>query len=127
MTLDGAAFLADENIHPDVVAYLRQRGFDVLDVKEEAHLRGAADVDLIRRAVASQRVVLTHDSDFGALAVSAGEPVLGIVYLRPGHIDPAFTVGTLKALLNQRHNLAAPFLIVAQRTRDSVAIRLRML
>ena len=127
MTLDDAAFLADENIHPEVVAYLRQRGFDVLDVKEEAHLHGTADVDLIRTAVASQRIILTHDSDFGALAVFAGEPVVGIVCIRPGHIDPAFTVGTMKALLNQKLNLDAPFLIVAQRTRDSVAIRLRTL
>lgn len=34
---------ADENTHPEVVAYLRQRGFDVLDVKEEAHLHGTAE------------------------------------------------------------------------------------
>jgi predicted nuclease of predicted toxin-antitoxin system len=34
--------------------------------------------------------VLTRDGDFGTLAIHAGEPVTGIVYLRPGHISALF-------------------------------------
>jgi len=36
--------------------------------------------------------IQTHDSDFGALAIHQGEPVIGEVNLRPGHISPRFTI-----------------------------------
>jgi predicted nuclease of predicted toxin-antitoxin system len=38
---------------------------------------------MLRRTVAEDRVVVSHDHDFGTLAVLAGEPIIGIVYLRP--------------------------------------------
>ena len=66
--------LADENIHPGVIAGLRQRGHDVRSVEDEA-LRGADDVAILRRAHASGRVVMTHDSDFGRLAIQAVNPI----------------------------------------------------
>ena len=50
------------------------------------------------KAFSEKRIIVTHDSDFGTLAVLGGEPVLGIIYLRPGHIDPTFTCDTLRAL-----------------------------
>jgi hypothetical protein len=59
--------------------WLRDRGFDVLDAVA-AGLFGATDVQLLRRAFSEDRVVVTHDRDFGTLAVLAGEPLLGIVY-----------------------------------------------
>jgi predicted nuclease of predicted toxin-antitoxin system len=92
--------LADENLHGEVVAWLRQQGFDVLTV-HEANLAGADDQAVLQLAFSQQRVVVTQDSDFGALAVVGQEPFLGIVYLRPGHILPDFTIGTLRTLLSQ--------------------------
>jgi len=119
-------FLADENVHPEVVAYLRTHGFDVLDVKE-AGMTGAGDLALIRAATAADRVVLTHDRDFGTLAIAAGEPTAGIVYLRPGHIRAGFTIRTLAALLARELDLAVPFLIVAEGGAGAVRIRVREL
>jgi predicted nuclease of predicted toxin-antitoxin system len=69
-------FLADENIHPEAVRYLRSIGRDVLSVGETG-LIGAPDTEILRRALELGRIVLTHDSDFGALAVAAGEATLG--------------------------------------------------
>jgi hypothetical protein len=66
--------LADENIHPEVISYLRSNGLDVRDIRE-AGMAGASDVEILRRALEGGRVVLTHDSDFGALAVAAGETI----------------------------------------------------
>jgi hypothetical protein len=43
--------------------------------------------------------VVTHDADFGTLAILQNEPLVGIVYLRPGHIDAQFTVATFQAVL----------------------------
>jgi len=119
-------FLADEKVHPAVVAYLRTHGFDVLDVKE-AGMTGAGDVALLRAATAAGRVVLTHDRDFGTLAIAAGEPIVGIVYLHPGHIRADFTIRTLSTLLARELDLAVPFLIVAEGTAGAVRIRVRQL
>jgi len=91
--------LTDENVDPDVVAGLRGLGFDVLDVLESGRA-GASDVELLRWAMSQGRVVITHDADFGTLAVLQNEPLVGLVYLRPGHIDPQFTMATIQAVLD---------------------------
>ena len=58
--------LADENIHPDVVRFLReQHGADICSVSEEG-LAGQDDTTLLRCACQENRVVLTHDSDMTA-------------------------------------------------------------
>ncbi len=126
MKLSRFAFLADENIHHDVVAFLREHGLDVATVSD-SKLAGAADSSILDVALRTGRIVLTHDRDFGALAVAAGQPILGIIYLRPGHIQAEFTVGTLKAMIEADPDLTAPFILVAARTHDRVRIRIRSL
>jgi predicted nuclease of predicted toxin-antitoxin system len=118
--------LTDENVDPDVVAHLRQIGFDVCDVCETG-LQGSTDLDLLRRAVAGRRVVVTHDADFGTLAMLQGEPTVGIVYLRPGHIDPQFTIEMLQAVMRADPDVESPFVLVARRTDATVTIRVRRL
>ncbi|MBI4875726.1 MAG: DUF5615 family PIN-like protein [Acidobacteria bacterium] len=119
-------FLADENIHPQATAFLRSAGCDVLTVQETG-LSGAPDAEILRTALESGRVVLTHDSDFGALAVAASQDICGIVYLRPGHIRPEFTNRTLAALLELGVDVISPFILVLHRSGERVRIRLRRL
>jgi predicted nuclease of predicted toxin-antitoxin system len=126
VTLLDFPMLADENVHAEVVRFLRDLGCDVLAVRESDSI-GASDRQLLRWAAAEGRIILTHDRDFGRLAVLAGEPVVGIVYLRPGHIDPAFTIESLQAIVRQDHELAPPFILVAARSGNRVQIRLRPL
>jgi predicted nuclease of predicted toxin-antitoxin system len=126
LTLLEFAFLADENIHPAVVEDLLRRGVNVVTTLQ-CGLVAAADGVILRAAFESNRVVLTHDSDFGRLAVARGEPLVGIVYLRPGHIQPAFTIDTLSAVLMAKLSLTGPFLLVASRSGEKVRIRLRSL
>lgn len=120
------ALLSDENIDPAVVQYLRAQGFDVRDICEEG-LQGMADVEIIRRAVRENRIVVTHDSDFGKLAIQAGERIVGILYLRPGHIVSGFTIETIRVVLAQNIDVTPPFLLIARRTGTNVAIRYRPL
>jgi predicted nuclease of predicted toxin-antitoxin system len=54
--------LTDENVGPEVVAGLRERGCDVRTVADE-DIIGAADKDVLHRAVKYDRVVVTHDLD----------------------------------------------------------------
>lgn len=90
-------------------------------------LAGADDSKVLQAAFATQRVVLTHDSDFGLLALASGERVKGIVYLRPGHIQAEYTIQTLTTLLAGDLNLTEPFLLVAVRRAGAVRIRIRHL
>jgi predicted nuclease of predicted toxin-antitoxin system len=70
-------------------------------------------------------VVLTHDRDFGTLAIHAGEPYFGIVYLRPGHISAEFTWRTIAAIESTVESVEPPFVVVAARRGDMVRIRVR--
>ncbi len=126
MTLRDFRLLADENVHPEVVPFLRSQGCDVLDVKE-AGLFGTSDVALMRLAYLEDRIILTHDSDFGRLAITTDEPMKGIIFLRPGHIDPRFTIGTLRVLFSQPELPEPPFIIVAERVQGEVRMRIRSL
>lgn len=124
MKLREFRLLTDENVDPEVVAWLRGAGFDVCDVCENSW-QGSLDIDLLRRAVAENRAVVTHDADFGTLAVYQGEPIVGLIYLRPGHIDAQFTIGTIEAILSADPDVSPPFLLIAKRTDRGVAIRVR--
>ena len=118
--------LADENIHPQVVSYLRRRDHDIRTLNELASL-GISDTQVLQIAYQSGRVVLTHDSDFGRLAVTRREPIFGIVYLRPGHIQSRFTIETLNAIHLMSLDISPPFILVAERSGKRVNIRLRNL
>jgi len=118
--------LADENIHPGVIAFLRGEGIDTVSVAALSPV-GVDDSNVLQAAFATQRVVLTHDSDFGRLAIAAGEPFREIVYIRPGHIRAEYTIQTLRALLSSDLNLTEPFLLVAVRCVNTVRIRVRHL
>ena len=72
MNLFDFPFLADENIHPDIVAYLRQDGLDITSISEQGHF-GLSDTNVLRQAFRAGRIVLTHDSDFGSLALMGAE------------------------------------------------------
>jgi len=118
--------LTDENISPIVVEYLRQEGFDVLDVTENGW-QGTIDSDHLKRAYTDGRIVVTHDGDFGSLAIQNGQPLNGIFYLRPGHHDPAVTIDTIKIVLADDPDLQVPFLLVAKRGINQVTIRVRLM
>ena len=118
--------MTDENLDPAVVAFLRQSDFDVADVRGIG-LQGTTDLALLQLAVGENRVVVTHDSDFGTLAILQGEPIVGIVFLRPGHIDPQFTIDTLKSLLTSNPDVTPPFVVVAKRMGTVVTIRVRQI
>ncbi len=126
MRLSDFPLLTDENVHPAVVAELRAMGRDVLDVRESGW-RGSADARLLQLAHRLGRVVLTHNKDFGALSIARLEPLVGVVFLRPGHIDPQFTVETLRLLFAGNPEVAPPFFLVAKRTGNAVVIRVRNL
>jgi predicted nuclease of predicted toxin-antitoxin system len=117
--------LADENVHPDVISFLRQAGLDVESVSEQGRF-GIPDTEVLQQATEADRVVLTHDSDFGGLALQ-GAKFIGIIYVRPGHIRANFTIKTNNAIRDNAPEVTPPFILVAERTGDNVKIRVRQL
>lgn len=126
MNLAEYPFLADENIHPNVIAHLQDSDFDVLSVIE-AGLIGSPDEEILQFAFETGRVVLTHDSDFGTLALAYNQPIVGTLYIRPGHIQPSFTVDSLTAIFDRTFEVTPPFIIVGTRQKQRIHIRARQL
>jgi predicted nuclease of predicted toxin-antitoxin system len=74
-------FLVNENVPASVIRGLRERGHDVLSVKES--MRSANDKAILTRAEAEQRILVTHDKDFGELGFRRGLPSpCGIILFR---------------------------------------------
>lgn len=119
----GWPLLADENIHPDVVRGLAARGMNIRSILENG--AGLSDREVLGVAHREQRVVLTHDADFGRLVTLDGEPFTGIVYLRPGHFSAEFVLAIVDALESAEVDVEPPFLVVAERRGLNVRIRLR--
>jgi len=124
--LQNLAFLADENIHPTAIDFLLGQGLDVHRAVDLG-LAGKADEKILAYGHQHDRAILTHDSDFGTLAIAQHAPAFGIVYLRPANIDPTFTIQSLTTLLMQEIEVQPGFIIVARRADDQVRIRIRQL
>ena len=120
------SILAGETIHPKVIGLPRKQGRDILSAAEEG-LVGQDDSTLLRRAYSESRIILTHDGDFGASAILQGEPVFGMVYLRPRHIRAGFTIQILKTLSSQPIDVQPPFTIVAAYSQGKSHTRVRQL
>lgn len=73
--------LANENFPGDAVEALRQRGHDVAWIRTDAP--GSTDAQILERAQAESRIVVTFDKDFGELAFRSRLPASsGIILFR---------------------------------------------
>ncbi len=126
MKLFDFPFLADENVHPDVVAYMHNKEMRV-QTASEVGLMGQPDTVVLQFAHQNGLVVLTHDSDFGTLAIARQKPIIGILFLRPGHIQAEFTTATIDVLLSSELKVEVPFIVTAVRKHKTVRTRVRKL
>jgi predicted nuclease of predicted toxin-antitoxin system len=106
--------LLDEHYSPKIAEELRNRGHDVVSVKDRDDLRGLTDRDLWSRAIAEGRVFLTDNvADFMPLvreAVAGGDPFMGVVFTSPRSMPRSTaTIGTYVTKLDQ---------LLHQRSRD---------
>lgn len=122
MKLYQIKLLTDENISPRVVTYLREKDIDVLDVKEEGW-HGQVDEMLLDIAHQENRFVLTHDSDFGTLAVNQNKPCYGILYLRLKNLKASNVCNICEKLLQSEREILPRTIWVIEETR----IRIRNL
>jgi predicted nuclease of predicted toxin-antitoxin system len=106
--------LLDENMPGTVVAELRNRGHDVLSVKES--MRGMEDPDILAQAQAESRVVVTQDKDFGELAFWIGLPATcGVILLRLAGDDPDTDNRRIVAVVESRTDWSGAFAVATEK------------
>lgn len=74
-------FLADMGISPRVVEELRQKGHDAVHLTEQG-LHRMVDGDILQKARQENRVLLTHDLDFGDLLAASGGTLPSVIIFR---------------------------------------------
>lgn len=108
--------LADENISPRVVSFLREKAIDIIDVKEQGW-QGSEDEFILRKALEDNRFVLTHDSDFGMLAINAGMPCYGVIYIRIKNLKTENILNLLDKLLRFDKEITSCSIVVVEDTK----------
>ncbi len=73
--------LIDESLQRDLAGVLTGHGHDAVHVVD-AGLQGAPDVEVLSKARADDRVVVTADTDFGTLLALSGASRPSVVLLR---------------------------------------------
>jgi len=85
LTQGSIKFLADESCDFVVVRALRSAGYDILAVSEE--FASASDLQILERAIAEDRIIITEDKDFGEWVFAHEEKVHGVILIRyPGNL-----------------------------------------
>jgi predicted nuclease of predicted toxin-antitoxin system len=103
-------FLADANIPRRLVDRLRSSGHQVFWAYEDA-APGASDEDLIERAAAEDRLILTWDKDFGELVFSHGHRV-GVILIRMRNVSLEVMVETVMDLVQSSDDLQHLFVVI---------------
>ena len=101
--------VADMDIGIPVIQFLRESRIDIVSSVEMqwGHL---SDEQILAHAM--DRFVLTHDSDFGTLAVFRGYPLTGIIYLRPGGRLPSEVIADLRDIMAAPVDWTPPMIVV---------------
>jgi predicted nuclease of predicted toxin-antitoxin system len=73
--------LLDENLSPRLVELLAATGHEVAHVRELG-LQSATDEDIFDRAAADRSVLVTEDTDFGAILVRRKSATPSVIRLR---------------------------------------------
>ena len=94
-------FLADMGISPRVVEELRRRGHDALHLAEQG-LNRMADRDILQKAREENRVLLTHDLDFGELLAASGGNLPSVIIFRLKDMRAPNVSQHLFSIINQQ-------------------------
>lgn len=114
-------FLADENFPGAAVTVLQQQGHDIVWIRTDAP--GSSDQDILARAQAEERIILTFDKDFGELAFRFGLPAAsGIILFRIPLSTPSSVTSIVISAIGTRSDWSGLFTVV-----ESERMRIRSL
>lgn len=114
-------FLADENFPGAAVSALQQQRHDVVWIRTDAP--GSSDQEILARAQAEERIILTFDKDFGELAFRLGLPAAsGIILFRIPLLTPSSVISIVISAIATRSDWSGLFTVV-----ESDRIRIKSL
>ena len=80
-------FLANENYSGPSIEFLKHPGVGIKSIASDHP--GISDEQVMQIAIKEERVILTHDSDYGELIFKHGfKPRAGVVYFRIFDFEP---------------------------------------
>ena len=104
-------YLADENMPGPAVRLLRESGWDVAWIRDEAP--GLPDSAVLAKALKEDRVLITFDKDFGELARRHGLPAsCGVVLFRLQIRNPQEAAEQILKVLTSREDWPGHFSVV---------------
>ena len=104
-------FVADECCDAGLISLLRAEGHDTIYIKE--FRPGALDKEVLEKAFAEERILLTEDKDFGELIYRLEKPAYGVVLLRFDVHDRVLKWPRLRELINKYgYKLKGLFVVV---------------
>ncbi|MFO0926180.1 MAG: DUF5615 family PIN-like protein [Gemmataceae bacterium] len=111
--------LADESVDGPVVAQLRADGHNIAWIAEESP--GIPDDEVLARAYAEGKVLLSADKDFGELVYRHRRSHAGVLLLRLAGLDEAVKCDLVsRAVSEQGDELVGAFAVL---TADALRIR----
>ena len=109
----GLRILADEDVPGEAVTALREQGHDVAWMVTAAP--GSGDPEVLLRAQAEARVLMTFDKDFGELAFRYGLPASsGVILFRVKTQSSARATALVIGAMQARSDWAGHFSVVEE-------------
>jgi predicted nuclease of predicted toxin-antitoxin system len=93
-------FLADMGISPRVVEDLRQKGYDAVHLAEQG-LNRMTDQNILQKALREERILLTHDLEFGELLAASGGALPSVIIFRLKDMRAANVLSHLYSVLRK--------------------------
>ena len=115
-------FLADMGISPKTVTFLQSLGHDVVHLHDQG-LDRLEDPAILAKAREEDRILLTHDLDFGELIAMSGARLPGIVVFRLRNMCPEMVSRYLQGIIDQHGESLEKGAIISV-TEGQVRIRL---
>jgi predicted nuclease of predicted toxin-antitoxin system len=111
--------LANENFPLVAVTALRDAGHDVLWARTD--MPGDTDTQILQRAQAEERLVITFDKDFGELAFRFGLPATcGVLLFRFTLRSPDYVRKRVVHAIESRENWGGCFAVIEE---DRIRVR----
>ena len=92
-------FLADMGISPRTVDYLVTLGYDAIHIGVQGHER-LEDHEILQLALDEDRVLLTHDLDFGKLMAARAAQFPSVIMFRLRNMQPDVVNPYLRQVLD---------------------------
>ena len=93
-------FLADMGISPKTMAFLQSLGQDAVHLHDQG-LDRLEDPAILAKAQEEDRILLTHDLDFGELIAVSGARLPSIVVFRLRNMRPEMVSRYLQGIIDQ--------------------------